>query len=158
MVLQAAFHHRTGWVKHTSAKRSLQSLFYSAYIHELDVTMDLRRYVILYVFAIGSRKDDFLDTLAMSSQYLTEMLAGVLSMKTRPWHLFLDPSHCGYLAPQSRFPSYCNIRRHRETGQERNKSTHISDSCTRSVLFGCSTGKMQVNVDRFRDLKRILRE
>ncbi len=41
--------------------------------------MDLRRYVILYVFAVGSRKDDFLDTFTMSSQYLTEMLAGVLS-------------------------------------------------------------------------------
>ena len=109
MVLQAAFHHRTGWVEHTSAERSLQSLFYSAYIHELDVTMDFRRHVILYVFAIGSRKDDFLDTLAMSSQYLTGMLAGVLSMNKGSWHLFLDPSHCSYLAPQSRFPSYCNI-------------------------------------------------
>lgn len=79
MVLQAAFHYRTGWVEHTPTKRRLQSLFCSTYIHKLHVSMGLRRYVILYVFAIGSRKDDFLDTFAMRPQYLTETLAGVLS-------------------------------------------------------------------------------
>lgn len=81
MVLQAAFHYRTGWVEHPSAKRRLQSLFYSAYIHELDVPMDLRRHIKLHIFAICSRQDDFLDTFAMSSQYLTETLAGVLSIE-----------------------------------------------------------------------------
>ena len=156
MVLQAAFHHRTGRVEHTSAKRRLQSLFYSAYIHELHVSMDLRRYVILYVFAIGSRNDEFLDTFAMSSQYLTEILAGVPSVKVRSRYLFFDPSYCSYLAPQCRFPSHGNIRRHREAGQERDKSAHISDSCARSVLFSCSTRKMQVNIDWLWNLKRIL--
>ena len=72
MVLQAAFHYRTGWVEHPSAKRRFQCLFYSAYIYELDVPMDLRWHIIFYIFAIRSRQDDFLDTFAMSSQYLIE--------------------------------------------------------------------------------------
>jgi hypothetical protein len=76
MLLQVAFHHRTGWVEHTPTKGRLQSLFHSAHIHELDVSVNLRRYGILYVLAIGSRKDEFLDSLAMSSQYLTKLLAG----------------------------------------------------------------------------------
>lgn len=70
MVLQAAFHHRTGWVEHTSTKGRLQGLFHSAHIHELDVSVNLRRYVILYVLAIGSGKDEFPDSFAVSPQYL----------------------------------------------------------------------------------------
>lgn len=83
MVLQAAFHHGTGWVEPTSAKGRLQSLFHSAHIHELDIPVNLRRYGILCVLAVGSWKDEFLDSFAMSPQYLIKLLAGVPSMNEK---------------------------------------------------------------------------